>query len=169
MAKKQEKSNHTSEVKPLTTNRTWQEFIKNDAFMMFPDKDDWRERVCYTMLQWAEKEDSLEIMDFALEFKIRRQTLYEWADRYPDFRKCFDYVKLIIGSRRRKGALTRKYDKDVVFKDIHRYDPEWLEINKYHSDMKKDEEKQSTTFIVNNGKPRVVSKEELIGKSEIEL
>ena len=41
------------------------------------------------------------------------------------------------------------------------YDPEWHAINKYHSDMRKEEEKQSHTFIINDAKPRIVSKEEM--------
>ncbi len=169
MAKKPiENLNPTSELKPLTNNRTWVDFIENDAFMLFPDKDEWRKRFIYTMLEWSQRDDSLEITDFALEMKMRRALLYEWNERYADFREAFNHVKLIIGSRRRKGALVRKFDKDVVFKDMHKYDPEWLDINKYHSDMKKDEEDKPHVFIVNNGKPRIVSKEEMISDRETE-
>ena len=119
-----------------------------------------------TLLQWAEREDSLDITDFPLEMKMHRSLFYDWVRRFPDIKDAFETAKLMLASRRKKGALTRKFDKDVVFKDLHKYDSEWLEINKYHSDMKKDEEKQAHTFIISDSKPRIVSKEELIGKSE---
>lgn len=170
MAKKQvEIPNHTTDLTSLSNTRTLRDFIENDSFMLFPEKDDWRKRFNLTLLEWASKDDSVEITDFAIEMKMRRSTIYEWAAKYPDIKETLDHARLVIGSRRRKGALTRKYDKDVVFKDMHKYDPEWLDINKYHSDMKKDEDKQSHTFIIQNDKPRVVSKEELAAKVDTEL
>ena len=164
MSKKDDETiNTNTQIKPLTTVRTWKEFIDNDAYMQFPSKQDWRLRFIYTLLEWAMKDDSLEITDFALEMKMRRQTIYEWADKYPDIKQAMDQARLMIASRRKKGALTKKFDKDVVFKDLHKYDPEWLEINKYHSDMKTEETKQSHTFIISDAKPRIVSKEEMLG------
>lgn len=158
-----ETSNHSKDIEPLATNRTWSDFIKNDSFMLFPEKLDWRNRFIYTMLEWASKDDSLEITDFALELKMHRSMLYRWINTYSDIKDAYDQVKLMIASRRKKGALTKKFDKDVVFKDLHKYDPEWLEINKYHSDMKTEEAKQSHTFIINDAKPRIVTKEEMLG------
>lgn len=173
MAKKSttaSKNTHTTlELHPLANNRTWIEMIQDNAFMMFPEKDGWRQRFIYTMLEWASKEDSLEITDFALEMKMHRSMLYRWVANYPDIGQAFEMTKLMIASRRKKGALTRKFDKDVVFKDLHKYDPEWLEINKYHSDMKKDEDKQSHTFIINDVKPKVISKEEMSNDSKESL
>jgi hypothetical protein len=32
--------------------------------------------------------------------------------------------------------LKKVYDKDVVFRDIHRYDPDWVAINKEHAQQK---------------------------------
>lgn len=161
MEKKTKKPNTSIELHPLAGNRTWLEYVQDNAFMMFPEKDDWRKRFILTLMEWASKEDSLEITDFALEMKMHRSMLYRWVDKWPDIKQAFEMAKLMIASRRKKGALTRKFDKDVVFKDLHKYDPEWLEINKYHSDMKKDEEKQAHTFIISDAKPRIVTKEEM--------
>jgi len=164
MSKKKETPHNTTGMKLLTTSETWKEFINNDTLMVFPGKNDWRKRFIYTLLEWASKDDSLEITDFAIEMKMRRTTLYRWAQEHEDLKEALDFARLMIGSRRRKGALTKRFDKDVVFRDMHKYDPEWLEINKYHSDMKKEEEKQSHTFIISNEKPRIVSKQEMEGE-----
>jgi len=163
MAKKIEKIPQSSmDVKPLSKPMSWNDYLNNRAYMQFPEKDDWRKRFTCTMLEWASQEDSLEITDFAIEMKMHRQTLYSWADKYPDIKEALDITRLILGSRRRKGALTRKYDKDMALRDMHCYDPEWLAINKYHSDMKVEQEKQAHTFIISDAKPKVVSKEEMI-------
>jgi len=158
-----ETSNRSRDIEPLTNKRSWSDFINNDAYMEFPEKLDWRNRFIYTLLEWASQEDSLEITDFALEMKMRRMTIYDWSNKYPEIKDALDQARLMIASRRKKGALTKKFDKDVVFKDLHKYDPEWLEINKYHSEMKTEESKQSHTFIISDAKPRIVSKEEMLG------
>jgi len=163
MAKEKEMPKDNIDIQPLTNTRTWRDFINNDSFMFFPEKQDWRKRFICTILEWASKEDSLEITDFAIEMKMRRSTIYDWANKYPEIKEALDQARLMIASRRKKGALVRKFDKDVVFKDLHKYDPEWLEINKYHSDMKTEEAKQSHTFIINDAKPRIVSREEMSG------
>lgn len=172
MSKKEEASKKTDKnsisIHPLTNNRSWMETVQDNAFMLFPEKDDWRKRFIVTLLEWASKDDSLEITDFPIEMKMHRSLFYSWVARWPDIKEAFDQAKLMLASRRKKGALTRKFDKDVVFKDLHKYDPEWHEINKYHSDMKKEEDKQAHTFIINDAKPRIVSKEELTSSNEEE-
>jgi hypothetical protein len=129
--------------------------------MFYPSKEEWRKRFICTLLSWADREESLEVSDFPLEMKMHRSLLYEWVAKYPDIKEAWDIVKLKIASKRRKGALTRKYDKDVVFRDMHKYDPEWLEINKYHADLKKEEDRQPTTFVILDNKPRVLTKQEM--------
>lgn len=158
---KKEKPHNNTEIQPLDSNRNWVDFINNDAFMLFPEKKDWRNRFILTMLEWAAKDDSLEIGEFHASLKMHRSLLYDWINKYPDIKNAYEHAKLLISYRRKKGALTKKLDKDVVFKDIHKYDPEWLDINKYHSDMKKDEEKQAHTFIISDVKPKVLTKEEM--------
>lgn len=173
MAKRQSKTvcdelsqtpDNSTDIKPLTNRNTWIDFIKNDAYMEFPEKQDWRNRFIFTLLEWASKHDSLEIVDFAIEMKMRREQIYVWAQKYPDIGQAYEQAKLIIASRRRKGAMLKKLDGAYAYKDMHVYDSEWLAINKYHSDMKKEEEKQAHTFIINDAKPRIVSKEEMIGE-----
>lgn len=166
MAKKSEVINNSKDMKLLTTSETWCEFVNNDTFMLFPSKHDWRQRFIYTLLEWARKDDSLEITDFAIEMKMRRTTLYRWADEYPDLKDALDFARLMIGSRRRKGAMQKKLDGTYAYRDMHMYDPEWHAINKYHSDMKTEEAKQSHTFIISDAKPRIVSKEEMLEEQE---
>jgi hypothetical protein len=101
-----------------------------------------------------------------MEFKIPYSTLKQWVEKYPDIKSAYNNVKLALACHRRVGAMNKKLDGAYAYKDMHVYDPEWLEINKYHSDMKKEEEKQPHTFIINTGKPRIVTKEEMLSSNE---
>jgi hypothetical protein len=157
-----ETTNTTTNIQPLTTSGSWCEFINNETLMLFPSKQDWRKRLIHTLLIWASKDDSLEITDFAIEMKMHRRTLYKWAEQYEDLRDALDLARLIIGSRRRKGTMQKKLDGAYAYRDMHMYDPEWHAVNKYHSDMKKEEEKQAHTFIISDAKPRIVTKEEML-------
>ncbi len=151
----------TSELAKLRSSRTWLDFVRDDATLFFPGKDEWRQRYMLAFVEWAQDENSLDIMQFCIEVKIHRRRLYEWIEDYPDFKKAFDEVKLILGVRRRNGSLTRKYDKDVVFKDMHRYDSEWVGINKENADLKRIEALEPTVFNINCSKPEIITKDQM--------
>jgi hypothetical protein len=159
--KKVSRNNNNNELQALSKTRTWVDFINNDAYLMFPEKLDWRKRFILTMLEWADQEDSLELQDFAVEMKIARSTLYKWGDDFSEVGAALKHVRLMLASRKRKGALRKEFDKDVAFRDMHVLDPEWREINQYHADLKKAEEHQPTTFILHTDKPAITSQEEL--------
>ena len=146
---KPKKPNDTStKILPLTKNRSWLDFIDNDATLVFPEKDSYRKRMMLTLLEWASQESSIEIEDFAFEMKLRTATLWDWAQKYPEFKDAYDYAKRMIGARRRKGALTKKFDKDVVHRDEHIYNPDRHEVNVYHNNLKKDIQNDNTTKVI---------------------
>lgn len=157
---------YSQDANELSNSRTWVDFLSQDTFNIYPGKDEWRQRLIYTMLKWSEKKSSLEIMQFCMEYKIPRRTLKEWVDKYADVKDAYEDMKLALGCHRRVGSMEKKLDGAYAYKDMHIYDPEWHAINKYHSDMKKEEEKQAHTFIINDAKPRIVSKEEMISETE---
>lgn len=151
----------SSRDKEVSNSRNWIDFLDQETLNIFPGRDDWRGRLIHTMLKWAEKETSLEIMQFCIEYKIPYTTLREWDKKYEDVRKAYAFMKLMIACHRRVGSMNKKLDGAYAYKDMHCYDPEWHDVNKYHSDLKKEEEKQAHTFIINDIKPRIVTKEEL--------
>lgn len=170
MAKKPIEKTHPSVDNGLLSNsRTWTDFIDQDALSANPGKDEWRQRLIRTMHAWSERSTSLEILQFCMEYKIPYRTLKEWVDKYSDIDQAYKDIKLIVACHRRIGSMNKKLDGAYAYKDMHVYDPEWLAINKYHSDMKKEEDKQPHVFIVQGGKPRIVSKQEMITDRQTEL
>lgn len=157
---------YSHDARELSNSRTWIDFLDKESLCLYPGKDEWRQRLIYTMLKWSEKQTSLEIMQFCMEYKIPRRTLKEWVDKYPEVKEAYDDMKLVLACHRRVGTMNKKLDGAYAYKDMHIYDPEWHTINKYHSDMRKDEEKQAHTFIISNAKPRIISKEEINSNNE---
>lgn len=166
MAKKSESLNPNVDNGLLSNSRSWCDYVDKTTLSIYCSKDEWRQRLIRTMQVWSEKSTSLEVLQFCMEYKIPYGTLREWDRVYPDIHEAYADMKLNIACHRRLGSMNKKLDGAYAYKDMHMYDPEWLAINKYHSDMKKEEEKQPHTFVINTGKPRVVSKQEM---SEIEL
>jgi hypothetical protein len=149
----------------LSNLRSWVDFVDQEALSLYPGCQQWRERLIHTMFIWAEKPTSLEVLQFCMQYKIPYSTLKQWVDLHPDIKSAYDNVKLAIACHRRMGSMNKKLDGAYAYKDMHLYDPEWHAVNKYHSEMKKEEEKQ-VTFIINNAKPKIVSKEEMIEEGE---
>lgn len=157
---------YSGDARELSNSRSWMDFLDKETLGVYAGKDEWREKLIYTLLKWSEKQTSLEIMQFCLEYKIPYTTMKEWIEKYPDVKQAYNNAKLSIGCHRRIGSMNKKLDGAYAYKDMHIYDPEWHAINKYHSDMKKEEEKQAHTFIISDAKPRIVSKEEMLKEVE---
>lgn len=163
MSKNTDKAvHHNNRDQELSTSRTWIDFLDKETLNMYPGKDEWRQRLIYTLLKWSEKKESLEILQFCFEYKIPRRTLKEWVDKYPEVKSAYEDTKLALACRRRVRTMNKELDGAYAYKDMHMYDDEWHAVNKYHSDMKKEEDKQAHTFIINDSKPRIVSKEQML-------
>lgn len=167
MARKSaEVENNNIQISTLSKERTWMDFAKGQSLLMNPGKTEWRLRFINTLLMWAEKESSLEIIQFCIEYKMGRSTLYEWAEKYKDISSALSHARLMIACHRRVGSMRKELDGGHAYRDMHLYDPEWHAVNKYHNDMKVEQEKQAHTFIINDSKPKVLSKEEMKGEKD---
>jgi hypothetical protein len=150
----------------LSNLRTWVDFVDDEALSLYPGCEQWRKRLIHTMFAWAEKPTSLEILQFCMEYKIPYTTLKGWVEKHLDIKSAYNNVKLALACHRRMGSMNKKLDGAYAYKDMHMYDPEWHAVNKYHSDMRTEEAKQSHTFVINDAKPRIVSKEEMLSEVE---
>ncbi len=131
----------------LPLNRTWDDLLIGNKYDQV-NIAEWRAQVKYSLMRWAEEDDSFFVQDFCTRYKISRFKLYAWADQYPDLKDALDHAKLLLASRKLKGALFKNLDKEVVYKDMHKLDPEYLEINKYHADLKRSEQPEAQQTIV---------------------
>lgn len=147
MSKKTPNPN-TSE-KSLPKNSTWHDYMSDESFRFFPGRDEWMERLIHTMYEWADQKNSISVIDFCREYKVPPTTLDGWVAKYPKMKKAYKEILLILGSNRYNGVAFKDgaLDKSVIFKDQHRYDPEWDGINKYHALLSKIGDAQAPTRI----------------------
>ena len=139
---------HSNEFAPLANKLSWAETLSSgEAYMTFPENKDWRKRFILSLYNWAEEEEALELQQFYWKMKLSRQLIYLWRDAYPDIKTALDEVKLMLGSKKRIGAIKKIYDREAVYKDMHVYDPEYLAINKYHAELKNIEGQQGNVYI----------------------
>lgn len=139
----------TQKIELLNKRHTWLEWVKNQAYCEFPGKKEWRERFCYTFLTWAMDEESLDILQFCTEYKFPRASVYEWSKKYDEVGQTMKLVRHILAGRKKVGAITRKYDKDAVYKDMHLYDEEYGPlVNEYWNKLRKDEPDKTQTINV---------------------
>lgn len=167
MRKKPAQSNKPMEDDgEMSKTHTYVDLIDNEQFIFFPERDAWRKRVITSLDKWAEKEDSLEMQQFLAEYKIPKLTMVEWRKNYKDIVEAWDRAKDALGSRRRIGALKKVYDREVVFRDLHLYDPDWDAVNRYHAALKKEETQEPTSFTIIMNRPEVTKPIE--GKNEVD-
>lgn len=145
-------SNHNkpvSEEKSFCTWRDYFDFEEQNALQRYPSKEDWRKRLIVIMLKFADDPKSLEILQFCKKTKIPRRTLYKMAEDFEDFRKAFEDMKLSLAGNRRVGSMTKKLEGQYAYKDMHKLDPEWDGVNKYHAELKnKDDKDETKTFNI---------------------
>jgi len=112
------------------------ERLEEISFLNYPGKEDWRKRLMHTMLRSADDELIETVVDFCHKYKIPRRTLLLWVEKYPELKEAYVIFKMLLANRDIKGAKRRLFDKDVVFKYLHRLDEEWDDIDKRWAALK---------------------------------
>jgi len=155
--KKAKVSHINTDIRELPNYLSVAELLENEANRFFPGKTEWRQRLCYTMLKWAEKPDSYYVSDFIHIKGMSWQGFHDWVDKYPDIAETYTAMKQQLGIRLAKGALLNKFNVGVAFRKMHRLDPEAIDDDAYHAALaaKKDGDKQASTFNIIMGDPKV--------------
>ena len=89
----------------------------------------------------------LKITQFVRSKNLYYETWMDWTRKYDWFAKNHRECLAILGDKREVGASFKELDKDMQLKVLHRYDPEWKEINEYHSKLKDDQKTADANVI----------------------
>jgi hypothetical protein len=156
MAKK--KAPVSNPITPFTKISTSLDLVSKNAYMLFPSADQWRQRICLTLVEWSKNPQALDLQQFCMFHDVTRETLNTWVDKYEDMQESFEHAKRNIACHRNVGAVTGKLTGHA-YRDIHRYSKVWEENNAYTADLAKktEESKQHITVIM--PKPEVMGKE----------
>ena len=118
------------------------------AEMLHPGLLEWRQRLITTLDLWSLEETSITLYQFCREYGIAYNKFCRWCTEYEDLREMRDEVKIRLGDTHYRDAYRRKASETLVLKDLHLYLPEWKEVNKYHADLRKDEQLQQGIQVV---------------------
>ncbi len=137
-------SNPSMEIKSISKDCGWMDYLQPDSFRFFPSKEEWRKRIIFSMYEFLDELDEkgrvpIDTMQYCRRYKIPYNTLLFWAKKHDDIGKAYTDMKLFLAANRRLGTMHKELDKDAVYKDQHKYDPEWDAINKYHAALKNEE------------------------------
>jgi hypothetical protein len=122
----------------------------------------WRQRdpgpkfiaaMCEDYLEWSQKPDSTDLLDFRHEYGIPRRTFDDQMKKYEDLKDTHEFVKEIIGSRRQKMAMYKKYECDpkTLHQTLHFYHPDWRaavdEERAFKASLSEKEKNQQPTKV----------------------
>jgi hypothetical protein len=149
MKKKVAKNPHSStEPRILTRYGTWWESMQAQNLTYRPHIKEWRDELINTMYCFFDDPDTLELEEFCQAYKLSPFTLRNWRKKYDDIKEAVDCIKVIIGVKRRKGVHQFKLKESSCYKDMHKLDPEWAEIDQYHARLKAAEQEVEKDFTV---------------------
>jgi hypothetical protein len=151
----------------LAVPSNWNHIYEIESFQVNPEQGGYLKRLGYTMIEYAiRNEKALEILDFCIEYRISRKTLYSWVEKDAGLKESFDFFKLILANRKKKGAMNRTLDYNVVRNDLYKYDPEYVSSDRYQAQLKQTENLSNGNFVIFNDRPPVISKEQLAADYE---
>ena len=102
--------------KMMPVNQTWVENLGQEQYDFFKDHPD-----VLTMGEWYEHKG------------ISPRTYEDWCTKYAVLKNFHIDSLALLGSRREKGALQRKYSEKMAMYTAHHYDHNWVKIDEHHS------------------------------------
>lgn len=111
------------------------------------------ERLAIEVMSWSTNDDAIVFRDFIDNKHIPEDAYYRWVRTYPELKAAHTLAKGRIGSRREKGAITRKFDGSSVIGSMAMYDQEWKDLLAWKSSLKD----QSTSGNVTINLPNITT------------
>lgn len=105
------------------------------------------------LLNWSRLSDSMHMDDFEYDYGYPISKIYEWKEKFPELAESLA-IALKNLCRNRRNAINR-IDKEskFVYRDHrlahvqHIYDPQWAEANKYHAELKAQQDKEDASSL----------------------
>jgi hypothetical protein len=152
MAKK--KVSHNDTIFQDTTEKTalpikWSSYLDLISFRQKPINPAFIEKLAAEEVAWAlNTEDAIVFEEFLMLKGIGQSTFYKWLHAHECLANAHNFAMMVIGVRREKGAINRKYDGTIILKSLPIYSESWKKIEEWRSKLTKDENADTGTKIV---------------------
>lgn len=89
------------------------------------------ERLAKELVDWFKSNpDAIKISQFLEEKGIHQQSWQRWCNLYPVLNEAKEWVKMVIGTRREVGIMTRKYEPGFTAVTMYNYCNEFTEASR---------------------------------------
>lgn len=140
-------SKKEEEIKPVEQLFIGQ-YLSLKTFKYHPLTVKFVEQECVRLVEWAQLDDSLVLLDFIDSRGYSEDTFYDWCKKFENFQEAHLFAKRRIGSRREVGAMTRKFDGNFVAKMMGHYSKAWREEMMFAAKLREDNSKQNDIKII---------------------
>lgn len=97
---------------------------------------DWLEKFALKLMHRAKHDESmLTISEFYIDEGVCWRDFKKWVELYPNLKIAHEHALRIIGNRRIKGGITRRYDASLIKYTQPLFDPEFKELARLWSEL----------------------------------
>lgn len=125
-----------------------EDYLDLQSMRIKPVSELFIERLALEVMEWSKLEESIIFRDFIDNKNIPEDAYYRWVRTYPNLKAAHTLAKGRIGSRREKGAITRKFDGSTIIGSMSMYDQEWKDLAVWKSSLK-DQSASSGNITIN--------------------
>jgi len=154
MVKRTKTSNLTKYPEEYTKSYPYVELINAATAISVPGANNWFEKLAFVLNEWSKQDDATMLRKFYDKYGIRKCVFKSFVKQSPLLQAEFEEVKDRIASRLIDGATLKKYDREIVLREIHKYDAEEFELTAKLSKISKENSPENTDkYIVINQMP----------------
>lgn len=151
--KKTKSPNHSTYQSALTISRANYNDIKQRlAWRTYNPSEKFVDALAQDLYDWAQLEESLDFLDFYHKVGIPRSTCQDWVKRYHNLKAVHEEVKEIIGARRQRLAIFKKYETNpnVLMMTLRKYHPDWQEAFEEEAALKREQGENALLELLKN-------------------
>ncbi len=132
---KSKRQNSTpSKIVPKTVYQEY--YLDMFTLRQTPVSNDYLLKFALEWVNWAiTDDDALTLEGFYILKGVQQRTVDRWCDRCPELMEAHDYAMMVIGDRREKGAITRKYSEGMIKTTMCMYKIKWKELEEWRAHL----------------------------------
>jgi hypothetical protein len=140
-------NNSTSSIDPK--HCVIEQYRDINDFQMRPVTPAILEKIASALVTWSKDPESIRLEGFCLSFGIKPQVLYRWAETHEIIKDALETTILRLAQNRANGMVFQKYGmRENALKHVHHlYDTQWAEANKYHAELKAQQDKEDASSL----------------------
>lgn len=144
------KPQNTAEVKPKSKIVVLEEYFNFNSFRKVPITKETIMRLAESGVQWArENERAYKVKQFMAEQGLNQNTWWRWCQTHPELQEANDQMVMLLGNRRERGLIERKFDASSTMFMMPHYDSDWKKMSEWKASLTQKAEASGTGATIN--------------------